>query len=412
MKKIIISTLLCLAFFTYDLHAQCVFNVSTGEFEGLGGGPCVNTLITAVPFLRITPDARAAGLGDAGLALSPDPSAMFFNSSKLAFAEEDLGLSTTYTPWLRSLGLNDVYMAYLSGYKKLNDLSAVGFSLKYFRLGSISFRGPNSENLGEGRPNEFELAASYNRKLSDKLSFGLSAKFIFSNLAAGQALNNIEIRPATAGAADISLTYVTPVSLENSDSELTIGAAITNVGSKVSYTNSINEDFLPANIGVGAAWKVDLDQYNQLTFVADLNKLLVPTPCLAGPEVCEVSGDSTVIDFKEQGVVSSIFNSFSDAPDGFSEELREVNYSLGVEYWYDQQFAIRAGYYAEHLTKGNRKYFTLGLGLKYNIFGLNFSYLIPTNAQRSPLDNTLRFTLNFDFGAIEDGTDLKAKARL
>ena len=412
MKNIIITTLLSLAFFAGDIKAQCVFNVSTGEYEGLNGGPCVNTLITALPFLRIIPDARAAGLGDAGLALSADPSAMYFNASKLAFAEDDLGLSVTYTPWLRSLGLNDVYMAYLSGFKRVNNLSTVGFSLKYFRLGSIQFKGPNGEGLGEGNPNEFELAGAYTRKLSEKFSVGLTAKFIFSNLAAGQAINNVEITPATAGAADISMTYITPIDLQNGDSELTIGAAITNIGTKVSYTQSVNKDFLPANLGIGAGYKLDLDQYNQLTFLADFNKLLVPTPCVGGSAICETSGDPEVIDYKEQGVIGSIFNSFGDAPDGFGEEIREVNYSLGVEYWYDQQFAIRAGYYGEDLTKGNRKYFTLGLGLKYNIFGLNFSYLIPTNSQRSPLDNTLRFSLNFDFGAIQEGGELKAKAML
>jgi hypothetical protein len=412
MKNILMITLLCLAFFASDIKAQCVFNTATGETEGLDGGPCANPLITALPFLRINPDARSAGLGDAGLTLSADPSSMYFNASKLAFAEDDLGLSVSYTPWLRSLGLNDVYMAYLSGYKRINDLSTVGVSLKYFRLGSIQFKGPNSEDLGEGNPNEFELAGAYTRKLSEKLSVGLTAKFIFSNLAAGQAINNVEITPATAGAADISLTYITPIDLQNGDSELTIAAAATNIGTKVSYTESVNKDFLPANLGVGVGYKIDLDQYNQLTFLTDFNKLLVPTPCVGGETICETSGDPDVIDYKEQGVIGSIFNSFGDAPDGFGEEIREITYSLGVEYWYDQQFAIRAGYFGEATTKGNRKYFTLGLGLKYNIFGLNFSYLIPTNAQRSPLDNTLRFGLNFDFGAMQNGGDLQAKSML
>jgi len=391
---------MCIAFLANDSLAQCVINPVTGEPQAADGGPCVNSLVTAVPFLRIVPDARAGGLGDAGIASSADPASMFFNASKLTFAEEDLGLSVSYTPWLRSLGLNDVYMAYLSGYKRLNDLSTVGMSLKYFRLGAISFKDANGVDLGEGRPNEFEIAGAYTRKLSEKFSVGLSLKFIYSNLAAGQALNNIEIKPATGGAADLSFTYVTPVKLENSDSELTIGAAITNIGTKVSYTESVNKDFIPANLGIGAGWKVDLDQYNQITFLADFNKLLVPTPCVGGADICEVSGDSTIADYKEQSVIRSVFSSFGDAPDGFSEELKEISYSFGAEYWYDQQFAIRAGYYTEHLTKGNRKFFTLGLGVKYNIFGLNFSYLIPTNSQRSPLDNTLRFTLLFDFGAM------------
>jgi len=393
---------MCLAFFAQDTQAQCTFNTSTGTFEGIDGNPCVNTLITALPFLRIIPDARSAALGDAGIALSADPNAIFFNSSKLTFAEDDLGLSLTYTPWLRSLGLNDVYMAYLSGYKKLDDdLSAVGVSLKYFSLGRIAFTDANGQSIGEGNPNEFELVGTYARKLSEKFSVGISLKFIFSNLASGQAIDNVEIRPATAGAADLSFTYITPIELENINSELTIGGAVTNIGTRVSYTNSVNRDFLPANLGVGAGWKLDLDQYNQLTFVADINKLLVPTPCIPGNGTnCNETGDPAILDYREQSVVGSIFNSFSDAPNGAGEEFRELNYSLGVEYWYDQQFAVRAGYYNEDATKGNRKYFTLGLGIKYNIFGLNFSYLIPTNSQRSPLDNTLRFSLLFDFGEV------------
>ncbi len=394
---------MCFAFFVQDSYAQsqCRFNTGTGEWEGFDGGPCVNTLITALPFLRIIPDARSAALGDAGIALSADPNAVFFNASKLSFAEDDLGLSLTYTPWLRSLGLNDVYMAYLSGYKKLDDdLSAVAVSLKYFSLGRIAFTDANGQSIGEGNPNEFELTGAYSRKLSEKLSVGISLKFIFSNLASGQAIDNVEITPATAGAADLSLFYTTPVDLPNIKTELSVGAAVTNIGTRVSYTNSANRDYLPANLGIGAAWKLDLDQYNQLTFVTDFNKLLVPTPCVGDAADCENSGDPEIIDYKEQSVIGSIFNSFGDAPDGASEEFREINYSVGVEYWYDQQFAVRAGYYNEDATKGNRKYFTLGLGIKYNIFGLNFSYLIPTNSQRSPLDNTLRFSLLFDFGEV------------
>ena len=390
-----------LAFLAYDMNAQsqCSFNPDSGMFVGPDGGPCVNTLITALPFLRIIPDARSAALGDAGLALSADPNSVFFNPSKLTTAENDLGLSVTYTPWLRSLGLNDVYMAYLSGYKKLNDdLSAVGFGLKFFNLGQINFTDANGESLGQGNPNEFEITGSYSRKLSEKFSVGISLRFIYSNLASGQAINNVEINPATAGAADLSLFYTTPLALENMDTELSIGAAVTNIGTRVSYTNSVNQDYLPANLGIGAAWKLELDQYNEITFLTDFNKLLVPTPCVGDASLCEQGGNPDIVDYREQSVVASIFNSFGDAPNGFSEELREINYSLGVEYWYDQQFAVRAGYYGEASTKGNRKYLTLGLGIKYNIFGLNFSYLIPTNSQRSPLDNTLRFSLLFDFG--------------
>lgn len=375
----------------------CSFQPSTGEWVAADGGPCVNTIITAVPFLRIVPDARSGGMGDVGLAISADPNAMHFNASKLAFAEKDFALSATYTPWLRALGLTDVYMAYLSGYKQLDEFQAVGFSLRYFSLGTISFTDINGESLGTGRPNEVELAAAYSRKLSEKFAAALTLKYIHSNLASGQQIDNIEIMPANAGAADISLTYKTPVEFTEKDSDLMVGLALTNLGTKVSYTNSINKDFMPANLGLGAAWTINFDQFNAITFAADVNKLLVPTPCVG--QDCDEDGNG-ILDYKEQGVVSSIFSSFSDAPNGGSEELRELAFSVGAEYWYDQQFAVRLGYYYEDATKGNRKFFTVGLGLKYNIFGLNFSYLIPTTNQRNPLDNTLRFSLLFDFAAF------------
>ena len=210
------------------------------------------------------------------------------------------------------------------------------------------------------------------------------------------------IEPGVAGAADVSFTYRTEIDMNNMDSDLTFGLAISNIGSKITYTNSTNRDFLPTNLGLGAAWDIKLDEFNTLTFAADVNKLLVPTPC-QGTD-CDLDNND-IPDFKEQSPIGGIFSSFSDAPEGFSEELRELMFSFGAEYWYDQQFAVRAGYYSEHVQKGARKYFTVGLGLKYNIFGLNFSYLIPTTNQRNPLDNTLRFSLLFDFGAFSPEDD-------
>lgn len=372
----------------------CVFNTSSGQWEAPDGGPCVNTIITAVPFLKIVPDARSGAMGDVGIAISPDANSMHFNASKLAFATKDVGLSVTYTPWLRALNIQDVYLAYLSGYKKLSDNEAVGLSLRFFSLGSINFTDDNGQPLGTGQPNEFEVKASYSRKLSPNLSTAIGAKFIFSNLAAGQSIGDVEITPGTAGAADISFTYQTEVDVSDSPTDLTIGLALTNLGTKISYTNSINKDFIPGNLGIGAAWKFNFDEYNSLTFAADINKLLVPTPS-------EVDEDQNgVPDYREQSMFGGLLSSFGDAPGGGSEELRELMYSLGVEYWYDNQFALRMGYYSEHQTKGNRKFFTVGLGMKYNIFGLNISYLVPTTQQRNPLDNTLRFSLLFDFEAF------------
>ncbi|MEM9820624.1 MAG: type IX secretion system outer membrane channel protein PorV [Bacteroidota bacterium] len=384
----------------------CSFNVTTGEWENVSGGPCVNTIITAVPFLRIVPDARSGAMGDAGIAISPDANAMHFNASKLAFVEEDVAVSVTYTPWLRALGLQDVYMAYLSGFKQIDSRQTVGFSLRYFSLGSISFTDESGQPLGTGRPNEFEISAAYARQLSEKFSVAIAPKFIYSNLAAGQTVGNVEITPGIAAAADFSLTYKTPLNFTANKSDLTLGAAISNLGTKISYTNSINKDFIPANLGLGAAWSINFDEFNELTITTDINKLLVPTPCLAqNPEDCDADGNM-VPDYKEDSAFGGAISSFGDAPGGFSEELRELMLSIGVEYWYDKQFAVRAGYYTEHGTKGNRKFFTVGLGLKYNVFGLNFSYLVPTTNQRNPLDNTLRFSLLFDFGAFgQDGIE-------
>ena len=217
-------------------------------------------------------------------------------------------------------------------------------------------------------------------------------------LAAGQQVEGETIEPGVAGAADISVTYKSEVDLNDKSSDLTIGLAMTNIGSKITYTRSIDRDFLPANLGLGAAWDIQLDDYNSLTFAADINKLMVPTPCQG--QDCDQDGDGRA-DYKDYSSIKGIFSSFGDAPEGFSEELKELMYSVGMEYWYDKQFAVRAGYFAENAQKGNRKYFTVGLGLRYNIFGLNFSYLIPTTNQRNPLDNTLRFSLLFDFSAFD-----------
>ena len=383
-----------------EAKAQCFFD-EDGTLRNLDGTPCNNAVLTAVPFLGIVADARSGAMGDVGIAISPDANAMHFNSSKLAFAEEDLGISATYTPWLRSLGLNDVYLAYLTGYSKLGEQEALGFGLRYFSLGSIQFTDANGEPLNTGKPNEFEVAVSYSRLLSDKFSAGVTGKFIYSNLAAGQQVQGETIEAGIAGAADISFTYRTPIEMENSESNLTIGLALTNLGSKITYTNSINRDFLPAKFGLGAAWDIELDDFNSITFATDITKLMAPTPC-QGTDCDE--DNNGILDYKEQSPIRALFSSFSDAPEGFEEELRELMYSFGVEYWYDKQFAVRAGYYNEHSQKGGRKFLTVGLGLKYNVFGLNFSYLIPTTNQQNPLDNTLRFSLLFDFGAFSDVT--------
>ncbi len=402
MKQLITSTLLvAFTFLAFQATAQfdCEFNIDTGEWQSPGGGPCVNTIITAVPFLRIVPDARSGAMGDVGVAISPDANSMHYNASKLAFVDKDISVAATYTPWLRALGIPDVYLAYLSGYKQIDEFQTIGASLRYFSLGEIAFTDETGGSLGNGNPNEFEVALAYARKLSPKLSVAVTPKFIYSNLASGKSVGDVEITPGIAGAADFSLTYKTPIKLSEKETDLTLGLAVSNLGTKISYTKSINKDFIPTNLGLGAAWNMDMDEFNKITFALDIHKLLVPTPCQGLDNECD-QDNNKIPDYKEQSMFSGVLSSFGDAPDGFSEEMRELMYSIGVEYWYDEQFAVRAGYYSENKTKGNRKFFTVGLGLKYNIFGLNFSYLVPTTNQRNPLDNTLRFTLMFDFGAF------------
>ncbi len=356
------------------------------------GEDILNTVNTAVPFLRIPPDARSGALGDAGIALSPDANALFFNPAKLVFNEKPLGLSVSYTPWLREL-VNDIYLAHIGGYYKLDKLQAIGASIRYFSLGNITFTDASGGFIQDFRPNEFAVDLAYSRKLSDNFGVGLVLKFIYSNLATGQNVSGVTIKPGTSAAADISAYYEKEVEVSDRDAKIAFGVNISNVGAKITYTESAEKDFIPANLGIGGAFIMNLDDANQLQFVLDLNKLLVPTPDSTGSH-------------RELGVAASILGSFTDAPDGAKEEFREIMYSTGLEYWYDQKFAIRAGYFYEHGTKGARQFFSAGLGLKYSVFGLNFSYLVPTSAQRHPLDNTLRFTLLFDFDAFKaEGED-------
>ena len=394
MQRILRYTLSLLAVcgLAFSLSAQnaCVLDQDGREVQPGTGEPCINTVVSAVPFLRINPDARGGAMGDAGVALSGDANSLHYNASRLAFAEEDVSLGATYTPWLQALGLNDVYLAYLGGYKKLNDQEALGASLRYFSLGDIQYTDVNGQSTGTGKPNEFEVALAYTRKLSERFSASLTGKYINSNLAAGQEVSGVVLQAGNAFAADLGFTYRNDDT--RNDNAFAVGAAITNIGSKITYTQDTIRDFLPANLGVGAAYTFRLDEYNELTITAEANKLLVPTPCSGADPACNQD------EIDDQSPIAAIFSSFSDG-NGLGEELREVTYSVGAEYWYDQQFAVRAGYFNEDNTKGGRRYLTAGLGLKYNIFGLNFSYLVPISSQRNPLDNTLRFSLLFDFGA-------------
>jgi len=389
--------------------AQCILKFINGTQQLVqpDGSPCSNTIITAVPFLRIIPDARFGAMGDAGIALAPDPNSMHFNSSNLAFGEKDFSLSTTYTPWLRALGLNDVFLAYLSAYKHIDDRQTLGGSLRYFSLGQIQYTDDQGNPLQMVRPREMELSFAYARKMGKNFSTSLALKYIFSSLGSG-AVNGDILTPAHAFAADVSFTYRKPLKIAEKDAMLNFGLVFSNLGSKVSYTKSANRDYIPANLGFGTAFQYDFDEHNSLTIALDINKLMVPTPIprtmeddngnfVPNPDY-DTDGNG-IPDYKEKSVPVAVFSSFGDAAGGFKEEMRELMFSMGMEYWYNKQFAVRFGHYNEHSTKGNRKFFTIGLGIRYNIFNINFSYLIPAvAAQRNPLDNTLRFSLIFDFG--------------
>jgi hypothetical protein len=363
--------------------------ISTDDLVGQ-----VNTITTAVPFLMIAPDARSGGMGDAGVALSPDANSMSYNPAKYAFVQKDMGFSISYVPWLRNL-IDDINLAYVSGFMRLDKKQTVAASLRYFALGNITFTDITGNTIGNFNPNEFAFDVAYSRLLSRKLSGGIALRFIYSNLTGGQYVGGTESQPGKAFAADVSVYYEDKINLFDKSGKLAIGSNISNIGSKISYTDNADKDFIPVNLKLGSAVTVNIDDYNSLCFTAELNKLLVPTP--PAFFIDPITGDTTRYGkVSDVSVVTGIFQSFNDAPGGSKEEFKEINYSLGAEYWYAKQFAIRGGYFHEPATKGNRKFFTLGMGLKLNVFGVDFAYLIPTSGTNSPLANTLRFTIHFD----------------
>jgi hypothetical protein len=362
----------------------------------------INVVTTAVPFLRISPDARAGGMGDLGVATNPDANSSFWNLAKTPFIKSETGVALTYTPWLKDLGLNDVYLLSFAGYHKLDEQQALSASIRYFSLGNIQFTDGNGNDFGSGRPREFGIDAGYSRKLSDNLSLGIALRFIHSNLVGGAPDQGSAYQAGNAVAGDISLFY-TGVNEEGQG--WNFGAAVSNLGSKIAYTkDATQKDFIPANLGLGAAYTKVFDETSKLMFGIDAHKLLVPTPPqLSGND----TDDSTkIVNYRNKGVVGSWLSSFGDAPGGFSEEMKEFQFSLGTEYSYNDQFFARAGYFYENKDKGNRKYFTVGVGIKYNVFGLNFSYLVPTGAgiNRNPLSNTLRFGLILDLDNTSSST--------
>jgi hypothetical protein len=368
----------------------------------------LNTITTAVPFLIIAPDARAGGMGDMGVASSPDANSMHWNPAKYGFIKKDFGISVSYSPWLRKL-VNDINLAYLTGYKKINDRQVIAMSLRYFSLGNITFTDNVGTVTGNYKPNEFSIDAAYAFRFTNTISGAIALRYIYSNLTGGIYVGGAASKAGQSGAADVSLYYEKPIVMKKMTSSIAVGLNISNIGAKISYTENLDRDFIPTNLRLGAAYNLDIDKVNSLSFMADFNKLLIPTRPVYYTDSFDNAGNKVIYKGKnpDVSIVRGMIQSFYDAPGGFSEEINEIGFSVGMEYWYAKQFAVRAGYFNESKTKGNRKYLTFGAGLRYSIFGLDFSYLLPVT-QHNPLENTLRFSLLFDFDKVKSKKEKNA----
>jgi len=374
-----------------------------------------NPITTAVPFLMIGPDSHTGGMGEVGVALLNDLNAQHWNPAKYVFSPNIGGVSVSYSPWLFGLGLNDIYLAYLSGYYKITDMDAVSMSLRFFSMGDMELMDYEGNNpLGDNvmvSPHEFSIDAAYSRKFTKELSMSVAGRFIYSNLTnvSGVSSTTEGIKPGLSGSADISLFYKKNLNAERLyKSILSFGLNFSNIGAKISYSSSLERDFLPANFRIGTAYTMYIDKYNSLTFALDFNKLLVPTPPKYatdsdGRVIRDPEGNAIIEAGKDpykSSVVGAVFTSWYDAPGGFNEEMSEFIINVGLEYAYNDLLYIRAGYFNEAQTKGDRKYLTAGVGIKYSIFALDASYIIPVNQRNHALENTLRFTLSFDIGAM------------
>ena len=366
--------------------------------------PNRKVITTAVPFLNFAPDSRHAAMGDAGVATSPDANSAQWNAGKLAFIEEDFGFSLSYSPWLGNI-MPDMSLVYLTGYRKINDLSAFGFDLRYFDMGSVLLTDGRGNQLGNFNPRDMALGGTYSRKLSNNLALGISARFIHSNLSGHvNAAGGSEGRPGMSVGTDIGIYYTTRDIYYPDKVVWSWGANISNIGPKITYNSAEDLDYLPTNLRLGTAVEIPFRELNKITFALDLNKLMVPTPPLYaenadGSLVTGADGRPVIAAGKDPSrpMFSGMFGSFSDAPGGFSEELQEVMVSLGIEYSYNNAFALRSGYFVENPNKGNRRYLTAGVGFAYKGIGFDFSYLMPLD-QNHPLAETLRFTLSYNVG--------------
>lgn len=381
--------------------------------DPLGRDDVNNVITTAVPFLMIAPDTRAGAMGDAGVATSPDANSQHWNPAKYAFAEDEIGVSISYTPWLRNI-VDDMNLGYVSGYYRLDEQNVFSASLLYFDMGSIPFRDEFNQALRDHQPNEFAIDFGYSRLLGEDFSGAVALRYIHSNLTGGLEVGGLPTKAGQSVAGDVAFFYTNDeLGFNGMDGTLNAGVNISNIGLKMSYSDGVEQDFIPTNFRLGVYYELEIDEYNKIGVAADMNKLLVPTP----PQYYQINdvtpaGDTVTESYSvisagkdpNVSVASAIFTSWADAPgvvggSVFSEEFAEIAWSFGAEYWYDNKFALRAGFFTEHQFKGARKYASLGAGLKLNVFGLDFAYLIPTKGfSTSPLANTLRFTLTFDLG--------------
>lgn len=395
------AILALIASFSHNtLQAQVI---NGGNYDYLGRG-YLNTITTAVPFLLIAPDSRAGAMGDMGCATSADINSQHHNPAKYVFNKKKFGISIAYSPWLRQL-VSDINLAYLAMYYKVSDMDALSFSLRYFSLGSIDFTDEFGGSMGSQQPNEFAIDLGYSRKLIDQLSISITPRFIYSNLTAGQFVQGVESEAGLAGAADLSMFYQQDFKTKGmANSILRAGLNISNMGNKISYSSgTLRRDFLPTNLKLGLSYTMEFDQYNKLMLGVEASKLLVPTPPVYSTDsnnriMYDAANNPIIAAGKDPdvSVFTGILQSFYDAPGGFREEMREIMFSCGIEYSYRELFFARLGYFYESPYKGNRQFLTIGAGLSYNIFALDVAYLFTVD-QHHPLENTLRFTLSFDF---------------
>ncbi len=346
-----------------------------------GADTTFRPITTAAPFLTISPDARHAALGDAGAATSADANAAFWNPAKLVFIDQDYGGGASLTPWLGKI-TNDMWITYLSGFYKITQEQVVAVGFKYFDLGDFYARSVDNQDEGTFNPKEFSLDFTYSRLLTQNFSVGLTGRYIHSNLLGSYNGSGFtDTKPGNSVAADLGVYYTKALKGAKTNS-LSLAAIISNIGAKISYSGEDNKDFIPTNLRLGAAYTTELDPFNAFTFALDFNKLMVPSP----------DENNNIPD---KSLLGGMFGSFSDAPDGFSEEIKEIIVNMGIEYWYKQTFAGRFGYFSESEEKGNRKYMTLGVGFRKDRFGFDVAYLVPTNGRENPLAETVRFSLLF-----------------